>query len=71
MRDGHPAHSHIDPLVLRQAIDRKDETVASLRLGGQAWIKLADIVERAFAPDDDKSFSDEAASDKATPDPVS
>jgi hypothetical protein len=53
--DGRPALSHIDPAVLRQAIDNKDEALTTLHLGSQAWINLIDIVERAFDDPQDEA----------------
>jgi hypothetical protein len=45
---GHPAQEHLDPAILRQAVDEPDKLVDSLRLGGRALNTLADEVECAF-----------------------
>jgi len=45
---GHPAQEHLDPNILRQAVDEPDKLVTTLRLGGQALNTLADEVEGAL-----------------------
>jgi hypothetical protein len=68
---GHLKQEYLD--TLRQAVDEPDKTVATLRLGGQDLITLADEVEFAFTTPpalpspmfDDK---DEAKPGDSTPD---
>jgi hypothetical protein len=43
-------NAFLDPDLLRQALDNPDQTIASLRLGGNALISAADAVEHALAP---------------------
>jgi hypothetical protein len=45
---GHLKQEHLDSEVLRQAVDEPDKLVATLRLGGQALITLAEEVESAL-----------------------
>jgi hypothetical protein len=71
---GHPKQEHLDPNIMRQAIDDWDTLEASLHSGGGALIRLADEVKRArplafptLEPMfDDKPNADEAAATDAT-----
>jgi hypothetical protein len=50
LKYGHPTQAHLNPDVLRKALDNPPQAMAALRLGGNALITLADEVERALAP---------------------
>jgi hypothetical protein len=58
---GHPEHAFLDPDLLRKALDNPDQTIASLRLGGEAFISAANTVERALAPPPAPMFDDPPA----------
>jgi hypothetical protein len=50
VKNGRPAQKHLDPAILRQALDNPDQLLATLRAGGNASLALADMVEQALAP---------------------
>ena len=74
----YPAQEHLDPAVLRKAVDDKDQMLATWRACGRGLIDLADVVESALAPppallppmfdDTPDEAPGDATSDDATPD---
>jgi len=77
---GHPKQEHLDPNILRQAIDDWDILIAGLRLGGEALVRLADELKRVRPlalpepplllprPMFDDTAPSEAPQNEATPD---
>jgi transposase-like protein len=63
---GHPAQQHLDPAILRQALDNPEQTEAALRKGGEALITLADEVKRALAPPTPPPMFDDAPGDASS-----
>jgi len=57
---GHPASAHLDPTIVRAALDNPDQTEAALRAGGRGLITLADEVKRALAPPTPPPMFDDA-----------
>jgi len=45
---GHLKPEHLDPNILRQAVDEPDKLVDTLRMGGRAFITLADEIVSAL-----------------------
>jgi hypothetical protein len=64
---GRPAAEHLDPANLRQALDNPEQTIAALRRGGEALIRLADELERVLALLPTPMFDDAAPSEAAPP----
>jgi hypothetical protein len=66
---GHPAAAHLDPVILRDALDDLNQQMAALRLGGRALIALAIKVKRALAsPTPPPMFDDDAPVEFDPPD---